>query len=379
MKHQAWMMKPAATLAYIRQLCCLGLGAQLVIPELLRTLGMVISSGPNVFVGTSANNEPDYVILENFIPSILELFAQELHGAFRRESSAHADWWRRNPGSINRHPETIYRDLYRSDLYHNIWRPLGQHHTLEVQIREHGQLLGHLMLFRAVKEKPFSAHEADELVGLLPYVAHGLRARPNLDGSGTFVGSGHNGHALVDEAGRLSYQCNTAKQLFYLATHPQIHLSTPQPGTSLAALFKKLAGELSAIARGQEASPPVYRMQNPWGRFIFRAYRLEDTLDGHNKLMLITIEHQEPLPLRLLRGLSTLPLSTKEREACFWLAQGHSHTEVAEHLGVQPCTTKQYTDAAYHKLDVHNRTALLQKIMVEAEHAQNSGPAPDCA
>ena len=227
---------------------------------------------------------------------------------------------------------------------------------------------------RAAKEKTFSASEADELADLLPYVAHSLRTRPNLDGSGTFVGSGHNGHALVDDAGRLSYQCNTAKRLFYLATHPQIHLSTPRPGTSLAPLFKKLAGELSTIARGQEASPPVYRMQNPWGRFVFRAYRLEDTLDGHNKLMLITIEHQEPLPLRLLRGLSTLPLSTKEREACFWLAQGHSHIEVAEHLGVQPCTAKQYTDAAYHKLDVHNRTALLQKIMVEAEHAQNSGP-----
>ena len=72
------MMKPAATLAYIRQLCCLGLGAQLVMPELLRTLGMVIPSGPNVFVGTTASNEPGYVILENPIPSILELFSQEL-------------------------------------------------------------------------------------------------------------------------------------------------------------------------------------------------------------------------------------------------------------------------------------------------------------
>jgi DNA-binding CsgD family transcriptional regulator len=333
-------------------------------PELLRALAGVIPSGPNVFVEVTPDFEPRYAILEDPMPDLLELFIRERHGAFRRELDAIGDWWRRHPGPVHwQHERAILDVIYRSDMYYHLLRPMGQHYALEGLISEQGRPLGRVELFRAESECPFNARDAAELRYLLPHIAHGLKARPDQDS--TFVGSGRLGHIILDGSGRLMHQSDTAKTLLYLLTHPQGSEANPEPGLSPAALFKKLADDLSAIARGREASPPVIYRQNPWGLFVFRAYRLDDTLNMAAALTLVTIEHQEPLPLRLLRGLRTLPLSAKEREICFGLARGQSLTAAAMRLGVKPGTAKKYADAAYVKLGIHHRAELSEKIMAE--------------
>jgi len=360
-------MKPAAAKAYVRQLCCLGLGGPAIMPELLRALAAVIPSGPNVFAEVRPDFEPGYAILENPVPEALELYAREIQGAFRRVTDALKDWWRCRPGPVHwGHERAILDDFYRSDMYHHLWRPIGQHHALQGMVSERGRPLGLINLYRNVGEPPFSEREADELARLLPYVAHGLTARPTQDA--VFDDSGRSGQIILDNAGRLTHQSETAKALLYLATHT----GEPGPvklfGLSVKALLKKLAGDLSAIAQGKEAPTPVVCRQNAWGRFVFRAYRL-DAAAGENGLTLITVGHQEPRQLRLLRGLRNVPLSAKEREVCFWLAQGHSLTEVSRRLHVKPGTAKKYADAAYLKLDAHNRAELVERITAHAGYS----------
>jgi hypothetical protein len=71
----------------------------------------------------------------------------------------------------------------------------------------------------------------------------------------------------------------------------------------------RICRNLTAIFTGNEAaSAPVHHHSNAWGGFTFRAYRL-DAEDSSSSLVGISITRQEPLPLRLMRGLSRLPLS----------------------------------------------------------------------
>ena len=70
-------MKPNNALTYVRQLCCLGLGKEAVIPELLRSVKAVIPSDSNVFIGLDENQFPAYAIPEYFVPEALEVYTTE--------------------------------------------------------------------------------------------------------------------------------------------------------------------------------------------------------------------------------------------------------------------------------------------------------------
>lgn len=359
-------MKHAAARAYVRQLCYLGCGGATIMPELLRALAKVIPAGPNVFIGVTPDFEPAYAIVEGVPLHLLELAAREIHGAFRHVADAHRDWWRRHPGRVvSSCTLAVHGDFDRSDFYRHIWRPLNQHHFLEGLVREWDRPLGTIHLFRPKNDRPFNQYDAAELAHLLPHIAHGMTALPGQDD--IFVDSGRHGYAIVDGSGRITHQSEAARKLLSLAGHALIDVSRHPGSRSFAPLFRKLAADAFAIAAGREARPPVARRQNRWGRFVFRAFRLD--ADGHpmSGFALIAIEYQEPLRLRLLRGLRSFPLSSKEREVCFWIARGFSQTEIAQFLHIKPGTAKKYVDAAYLKLDIHNRCDLVRKILSEAE------------
>jgi len=83
-----YTMKHSKAQAYIRQLCCLGLGKEVLIPELLRAIHTVVPSESNVFTGVNGNMVPTYVIPEHVLPEVhLSDSARSLlflatHGAF---------------------------------------------------------------------------------------------------------------------------------------------------------------------------------------------------------------------------------------------------------------------------------------------------------
>jgi DNA-binding CsgD family transcriptional regulator len=375
-------MRLAAARAHVRQLCSLGLGEPAILPELLRAVSTVISSGPNVFEAvTSGYEKTAYVVLERPQPDLLDLFYRDLNGAFRQEMDAHRNWWRRNSTRrVCSDVKEMFGDRYfYSDFYHQICRPLDQHHLVSSLICEGNRPLGLLHLYRAEREPPFSERETRDLAGLLPHVAHGMTVREQW--SDSFVDSGRSARLIIDACGRLTHHSETAAQLLYIASRSGMIPSPTSGSLSSAELLKRLAGYVCTIARGQEAPPAVILRQNTWGRFVFRAYRLDDAEQLQSALILVTIEHQEPLRLRLARGLDRLCLSGKERQLCLWLAQCQSIPEVARRLGIKADTAKKYADASYRKLDVHNREELRHKILAEGRriprrHGRMQLPSP---
>jgi DNA-binding NarL/FixJ family response regulator len=72
----------------------------------------------------------------------------------------------------------------------------------------------------------------------------------------------------------------------------------------------------------------------------------------------ITIEHQEPISLHILRNLQQEPLSTMQREVALLLALGRSHEKIGQQLHIKITTVRDHIQKIYTKLDIHNTDEL---------------------
>ena len=116
-------------------------------------------------------------------------------------------------------------------------------------------------------------------------------------------------------------------------------------------------------AKTPPAAPaPSYHCRNIWGGFNFRAQWLEG-IEAASGLIAITVGHQEPLPIRLIRNAERLPLSRRQAEICVLMAAGFSHEKIAERLGISHHTVNEHGRWIYNKLDVHNRVELVNKVL----------------
>ena len=70
-------MKRAKALAALRQLCCLGLNREVLIPEVLHALHAFIPSESNVYTGVNEHILPTFVIPEYVIPEVMEAVKSE--------------------------------------------------------------------------------------------------------------------------------------------------------------------------------------------------------------------------------------------------------------------------------------------------------------
>jgi DNA-binding CsgD family transcriptional regulator len=132
------------------------------------------------------------------------------------------------------------------------------------------------------------------------------------------------------------------------------------------ALLQKLAQicrNLDAIFQGKDAAPPYWSHTNGRGRFIFRAYWLDKQNNEPRDLICMSIEHQEPLTLKILRMLQNLPLSPMQKEVALLLAQGLSNEKIGEQLHIKVTTVKDYISALFAKLDITRRDELLPKLV----------------
>ncbi len=66
---------------------------------------------------------------------------------------------------------------------------------------------------------------------------------------------------------------------------------------------------------------------------------------------------QDDLGLNLARLRASLPITAREAEVLFWLAQGKSSRDIGEILGLSHRTVTKHCEAIYTKLGVENRTA----------------------
>lgn len=353
-------MKQCNAVAYLRQLCCSGLSKEIVIPEFLRAVQTVIPSDNNVFSGCDEQFNPSYHIIgfdvgemDEFIPEVISSFASMEHQ--RRI----AEWFRLHPVLMDN--AVWHESLYMTDMYNLIWRQFDQHHALWTPVWQNGMPVGLLNLYRPRQQKPFGSREQALVLRLMPYVTHALLT-PD-DENIHFSENGTSGMMIMDTQGAILYLSREAKHLLALACHPVLTLDARIKKDALLAKLAQLCRNLEAIFRGQNAAPPSWCHTGPHGRFLFRAYWLDRQNHEPGGLIGMTVEHQEPLVLKILRALQHLPLSPTQKEVAALLAQGLSSVMIGARLHIKPTTVKDHVGKIFTKLDIHHREELLPKLL----------------
>lgn len=352
-------MKQSHAMAYLRQLCCSGLGQDAVMPEFLKAVQTVIPSANNVYTPVNEAGFPVAAITEVCVPDIIEIAQEIVPKFFTAYVRSKSDQILKNKLIID-NPKIFADNFFQTDLYHLIWRPSEQHHMLCSLVFKDGNLAGRLFLYRPALTKPFSQSDQKIFSQLLPYVSHALHENKMDDVQ--FIDSGHSCLLISDIEGKIIYLSKQAKSLLTLVMHSNFRFDY-QPTQVLPLMLIEIIRNLNRIAKGQAAPAPCLTVTNTAGRFNLRAYWLDKLNQEPGALVGITIEHQEPLALKILRVMQDLPLSPTQREVALLLAQGVSTDKIGNRLRIRYTTVKDHIRKIFDKLDIHQREELLPMLL----------------
>lgn len=257
------------------------------------------------------------------------------------------------------------KSFHHSDVYNLIWRPQSRKHLLWARIRDAEGRANGVALSRVTSDAQFSEHDEQLLAQLTPYLAHALNARPLPPAQ--LVDAGESAVIVINRRGKVEQESAEGRRLLVLAAHPRI-----APGavdwsgdSTVAAVLGNLLGRIEAVTAGRPTLPPMIELQNPWGKFILRAYPMESSAAATPSLVVVLIERQVPLKLKLLNAMQSLPLSPKQKEVCLLLTEGSSYQHLAERLSVSANTVVDHVRKIYDKLDVRSHHELLSKLANE--------------
>jgi DNA-binding CsgD family transcriptional regulator len=351
--------KHSHAIAYLRQLCCSGLAKEIVIPEFLRAVKAVIPSHNIVFTGTDDKLGITYFMLESVPDDFFETSASVLGQYFTPERILPFNGWlQTHPVLTN--PAIFDKALYKSDVYNLVYCAYDQHHILSSLVLDQGKPFGILNLYRPVKLKPFNSREQALCLQLLPYLV-------NACGEGVkdiqYGESGLPGMMVMDTQGQILYLTDEARGLLALACHPVLSFDALSQEAHILMQLSQLCRNLQAVFKGKYTPPPSWCHTNGRGRFTFRAFWLERQNQQPDRLISITIEHQEPLVVKILRGLHGLPLSPVQKQVALLLAQGLANEVIGEHLHIKLSTVKEHVSKIFDKLGIYRRDELMPYLL----------------
>lgn len=356
----------ARTLASIRQLCCLNLHEELLVPNLLDALHAWIPADTRHFIwadqktlmpanytgdGFTAvdvmqryfthNSKIDYPGVAPAFPTLMRTFTSGTFG----------------------HGNEGVESYLRSDMYQDVLRPLGGRYMLYMVVRDqNGHPRGHLSLLRRASDRPFGEAERQKLVQLDPYLRHAFSVRALAEPFGESLAA--EGMAVLNEDGTLRYQDKAARKLLWMASHEQIdtmaliHLD----GRGITPHMRRLHQRLAGVFRGHDVPPPAIEHKNRWGRFLFRASWLEGV---GGKAVGVVISHYIPRTLKAWQGLHRLDLAPRQQQVALLFSEGRTLGEIAEALNLTRNTVADYLEVIYRRLGIKPGREALQEVLLQ--------------
>lgn len=348
--------KKSRELSRLRELCALDLPTPLVMPALLAELHALVPSSRNLFDWCDGDGALTRYCIEGPVDeAIARLYFDEFHN--KREAEAMPSFAQAlgSGAVLNSAAQLDTARFLGSALYAEIWRPQGFRYRVELIVRSaSGQPLGSLVLYRAPGEPCFTPAEEARLLPLLPHLAQALSRdgvprcapehwQPAPDAAEVM---------LLDDAGRLRHASAGARRLLLL-------LADPGPGAQRASPTEAV---LVALHVGARHGPVTRWVDSPWGRFEFRAQRL-DAVDGAAPCWTeVQLRRFEPRELADERRLHGFELSSGQAAVARLLLQGLAHAEVAQRLAIAPSTVVDHTRKLYQRLGVRSARELVERV-----------------
>jgi DNA-binding CsgD family transcriptional regulator len=356
-------------LARIQRLCCLGIGGEMLVPDLMREVAALIPYKDGVFFRLGLNYEISNTY-HTFPEAVIELYFKEFfmtdrENSFIKPFNLVRTWPLSQP--VRRSVQNLLVDqatFLRSDFYNILWRGAADvHEHLTLCVRENGRIHGLLHIYRAAGDKPFTPNEVTKLEAIAGFVTHGMTRADVAEDA--FASSDDRALFVADLQGTVRHAGPEAQHLLTMALNPSLSPTANRRGLGepIPELLR-LCRMLTATASGEIGQPPpVQRLRNPWGEFVLRAYWLGAT-DGaeQTRRIGITIERRVPRALALRRKVESLPLTAREKQLCLLLARDLSGPHLADGMGLAPSTITTHQRSIYAKLGVHSRAELFRAL-----------------
>lgn len=346
-------MKPFEALAHIRQLSCLGLPSEAVIPRMLEAIHDVIPSEVNTFIWTDASGAPINMFAPYLLSSTMTFMAENYHlclkpGELSIESLVNG------PLLCGNIVSWYARGAYdRTVAANEVFKPQGTPRTLDLVIRDDDRPRGLVLLNRGPRDGYYKAAEQRVLAGLAPWFLHALDcARPF---SGQYADAEDEQVLLCGLDGEILEASASARRLLLYTGRSPIAPHN-MGATDMPQQVRRLCRTYESARMGTSPVPPRAFVETPWGRFRFVVHSLQPGV------LAVVIRRDEPLPLKLMARLKTLPLSPREREVALHLGLGHGPEEVEARLGVTRATYRDYVERIHARLEVHSRAELVSLL-----------------
>lgn len=353
-------MKQSNVIAHLRRLCCSGLSKEIVIGEFLQAVPMLILSSNNTFSATDAQLYPQYHIAGFDISGMQQTIAEVTTSFHTLERQRRAlAWFKEHPAITD--ARILDPAFYQSDLYQLVYRRFDMHHVLWMPVTQAAKAAGVVGLYRSKSQNPFGNQDMAMLGHLLQYVSHALAAGDEPQ-EGPYYDTGRSGMLIMNAQGAILGLSKEAEQLLSLARMSRLVIERRHQDR-LTEKLAQLCRTLTAVYRGEAVQAPRYCHTNPYGQFLFRAYRLHEHGEEPSNLVGMTIEHREPVALKLMRAMQHLPLSPMQQEVAHCVAQGMSFKHIAQRLHIKPTTVKDHVGKIYNKLDIGHREQLLPRLL----------------
>ena len=319
--------KGAATIAHFRLLCTLGLGGQIIMPALLRTLAEIVPYDAGAFCWTDGDGR---------ITNLCEAFSD----ARQTQPSGLVP----SNGVVGCSTRAAGRERHAR--------------CLRLPVGRSAQPAGTLTLARDGTSPPFSAREQDRLFSVADHLHKGILARRNQ--RGPYVDSGEMGLLVLDDGGTVRMACSSGRRLFLQAACQSL---VPTTGATTNSAIEGLGVRLNQAF--SDPTQHLVRHQNDWGLFEFRPRHLAYN-NGSPVGLGVCISRHEPQVLRVMRGMKNLGLSSRQMETVLLLDFGYSHRTMAQRMGVSYHTVVDHVRQIYCKLGVRDTHQLLARVMEKA-------------
>jgi DNA-binding CsgD family transcriptional regulator len=345
---------------HIRQLCCLGVTGEQLMPTLLKAVRKLVGADSAAFFWVDARGDMTGLYAERLLPApVRQLYFERFYDAddtsFRRAFAQRAS----NPDSVVAVSPSA--EAEHTAYYNEVLRHLDAHHVLYGIVREQGRALGQLSLYRPKSARTFNNDERGELASIMHYVAHGVSQRSRGGATAqSLVDSTDDAIFLVGADGELRQSSAAAQNLLALSMLGRVGPADRELGDAARPTLRHLVARLREGLGGADVGPPSAVIDNAWGRFLLRTYALGDTQDA---TYAVRIVRQEPLLLQFVDALSGFGLSPQQREIAAGLARGASNQELAQSLGVSGNTVAYHIKQLFARLDTHDRQQMVGRVL----------------
>lgn len=334
-------------------------------PALLKAVRQLVGAESAAFFWVNPHGDMTALYAERQLPApVMKLYFERFYES-GESSFRHAFTLRsQQPEPVT--AVTASAAAERTAYYNEVMRHLDAYHVLYGIVREQGEALGQLSLYRPKSTSTFSSTQRAELTSIMHYVAHGVsQRRHDAVAANGFLDADEDAVFLIEGDGRIRQLSSTAQKLLALALQRGMGPEQIRSSVEEAArpALRQLVAQLHNALSGAEVAPPSLVVDNAWGRFVLRAYALSDEPQASDAPVAVRIQRQEPMLLKFVDALQGFGLSPQQREIAAGLAKGASNQEMAEALGVSANTIAYHIKQLFARLGTHDRQKMVGKVL----------------